>query len=160
MKEGQRFIVLFRHGLAEDLTADKTDAERELTEEGHRKVKKLGKGLSELFPKAEVIISSPLRRAVQTAAAIAKAYGGMPVETSDALAPESDETRFRDLVTSVMARRAIFVGHEPTLSLFMLTLTAMAGEIELAKGGCYGIRIEPDGSARLEWMLPPRAMKR
>ena len=44
------------------------------------------------------------------------------------------------------------------LSVFLLTLTAMAGEIELAKGGCYGIRIEPDGTARLEWMLPPRAL--
>lgn len=160
LKEGQRFVILLRHGLAEELTSEKADAERDLTEEGRRKMKKAGKGLYELFPKAEVIVSSPLRRAVQSAEWVSKAYGDAPVEISEALAPDSNETRFRELLDSVTARRAIFIGHEPMLSIFMLTLTAMVGEIELAKGGCYGIRIEPDGSARLEWMLPPRAMKR
>lgn len=160
MKEGERFVILMRHGLAEELTSENTDAERELTEEGGRKMKKLAKGLYKLFPKAEVIVSSPLRRAVQTAEWVSKAYGDMPVEITDALAPESNETRFRELLDRVTARRAIFVGHEPMLSIFMLTLAAMAGEIELAKGGCYGVRIQPDGSARLEWMLPPRAMKK
>lgn len=160
MKEGQRFVILLRHGLAEELTPEKTDAERELTEEGHRKMKKLAKGLYKLFPKAEVIVSSSLRRAVQTAEWISNAYGHAPVEISEALAPDSNETRFRELLDSLTARRAIFIGHEPMLSIFMLTLTAMAGEIELAKGGCYGIRIDADGSARLEWMLPPRAMRK
>ena len=52
---------------------------------------------------------------------------------------------------------AIFVGHEPNLSEAMLDLTGMRSadsEIELKKGGCYGIRIEGP-SAHLEWMLPP-----
>lgn len=160
MKEGQRFVILLRHGLAEELTPEKTDAERELTEEGRRKMKKLAKGLYKLFPKNEVIVSSPLRRAVQSAEWISKAYGDMPVEIADALAPDSNENQFRELLESVTARRAIFVGHEPMLSILMLTLAAMAGEIELEKGGCYGVRIEPDGSARLEWMLPPRVMKK
>ena len=32
--------------------------------------------------------------------------------------------------------------------------------IELKKGGCYGLRLTADGNAHLEWMLPPRAMRR
>ena len=42
----------------------------------------------------------------------------------------------------------------------MLDLTGMRShsEIELKKGGCYGIRVE-DGAAHLEWMLPPRILR-
>ena len=76
------------------------------------------------------------------------------------MAPDSDAARFRELLDGLSARRAIFVGHEPTLSAFMLALTGMQGEIELKKGGCYGIRIDEAGAGHLEWMLPPRAMRR
>jgi hypothetical protein len=42
----------------------------------------------------------------------------------------------------------------------MLALTGMTGEMELKKGGCYGVRIDAGGAGRLEWILRPRAMKR
>ena len=159
MEKGERFIVLLRHGIAGDRDGSKPDEERELTEDGHRRMKEIARGLQELFPKAETIISSPLVRAQQTAKWVSKAYD-LPVETSPALSTDSDADQFRKLVESVTARRAIFVGHEPTLSAFMLALTGMTGEIELKKGGCYGIRLGADGAGRLEWMLPPRAMRR
>ena len=159
MEKSERFIILLRHGIAEDRDGSKPDVQRELTEDGHRRMKEIARGLAELFPKVETIVSSPLRRAAQTAEWISRAYD-LPVETSDALAPDSDEKRFRKLLDGVTARRAIFVGHEPTLSAFMLALSGMNGDIELKKGGCYGVRIGPDGAAHLEWMLPPRAMRR
>jgi phosphohistidine phosphatase len=159
MEKGERFIVLLRHGIAEDRDGSKPDEQRELTEDGHRRMKEIARGLAELFPKAETIVSSSLRRAAQTAEWVSRAYD-LPVETSDALAPDSDETQFRKLLESVTARRAIFVGHEPTLSAFMLALTGMQGAIELKKGSCYGIRIDAAGAGHLEWMLPPRAMRR
>jgi phosphohistidine phosphatase len=159
MEEGERFIILMRHGIAEDPGEDKPDEQRELTDEGHRKMKKIGRGLAELFPRVESIVTSPLRRAVQTAEWVVRAYG-IPLETSPSLAPDSDEARFRELLGSVSAQRAIFVGHEPTLSTFMLAITGMSGQIELKKGGCYGVRIDASGAAHLEWILPPRALKR
>jgi phosphohistidine phosphatase len=159
MQQGERFIILLRHGIAEDHGADKPEEQRELTDEGHRKMKKIGRGLAELFPKAETIVTSPLRRAVQTAEWVVHAYDSIPLETSPALAPDSDEVRFRELLGGVSTQRAIFVGHEPLLSTFMLTLTGMTGQIELKKGGCYGVRIDANGAGHLEWMLPPRAMK-
>ena len=158
MEQGERFIILLRHGIAEELCEDKPDEQRELTDDGHRKMKKIGRGLAELFPKAESIVTSPLRRAVQSAEWVVHAYD-IPLEISPALAPDSDEARFRELLGSVSAQRAIFVGHEPTLSAFMLALTGMTGVIELKKGGCYGVRIDASGVGHLEWMLPPRAMK-
>jgi phosphohistidine phosphatase len=151
------FLILLRHGIAED-KGTRPDEERELTEVGHRRMKQIARGLARIFPKAEAIISSPLVRARQTAEWVSKAYE-LPVEFSDALAPDSDAARFRKLVDGLTVRRAILVGHEPTLSAFMLALTGMQGEIELKKGGCYGVRVDA-GAARLEWMLPPRAMRR
>lgn len=148
------FLVLLRHGIAEDRDGSKPDEERELTAVGHKRMKQIARGLAELFPKAEAIVSSPLVRARQTAEWVARAYD-LPVEISDALTPDSHEARFRELVGNLSVKRAILVGHEPTLSAFTLALTGMTGAIELKKGGCYGIR---DG--RLEWMLPPRVMRR
>ena len=148
------FLILLRHGIAEDHDGSKPDEERELTEVGHKRMKQIARGLAELFPKAEAIVSSPLVRARQTAQWVSRAYD-LPIEISDALTPDSDEARFRELVGKLSVQRAILVGHEPTISEFMLALTGLKGGIELKKGGCYGIR---DG--RLEWMLPPRAMRR
>ena len=123
-------------------------------------MKEIGRGLARLFPKAEAIVSSPLRRALETAEWVARGYKhAIPVETSPALAPVTDAARFGELLQSVTARRAIFVGHEPTLSELALALTAMNGALELKKGGCYGIRLAAGGEGHLEWMLPPRAMR-
>ncbi len=160
MREGERFLVLLRHGIAEDRDGSKPDAERELTEAGHKRMKEIGRGLAELFPKAELIISSPLVRARQTAEWVVRSYKDVSMELSDAMATDSDVTKFRRLVDSLTLRRVILVGHEPTISTFMLALTGISGEIELKKGGCYGVRLAPDGAGRLEWMLPPRAMRR
>jgi phosphohistidine phosphatase len=144
-----KFLVLLRHGIAEEKTAEKPDADRELTDEGRRRMKRTARALAELFTAAEAIYSSPLVRCVQTAEIVAKAYG-LEVKTSDALKPDGDVADARKLLPS--ADFAIFVGHEPNLSAIMLDLTKMRGEIALKKGGCYGIKF--DGrAARLEWML-------
>jgi phosphohistidine phosphatase len=157
----KRFIVLLRHGIAEDRTVDKPDAERKLTEAGKRRMKKIAKSLARNFPEAEVLISSPLVRAVETAEAVAKAYGGeLRMETTELLEPGADVRDFRRLLADTKAQFAIFVGHEPNLTKIMLDLTAMRShnDIELKKGGCYGLRVE-DNAAHLEWMLPPKILR-
>ncbi len=42
----------------------------------------------------------------------------------------------------------------------MLALTGLTGQVELRKGGAYGVRIDAGGAGHLEWMLPPRAIRR
>ncbi len=156
MKKGERFLVLLRHGIAEERGADKPDAERPLTGEGHRRMKEIARGLRKLLPKVEAIVSSPLVRCKQTADWVSRAYDDLAVETTEALAPDGDLAAFR-----IQARRAILVGHEPTLTRFMLDLTGMTSEaLELKKGGCYGIRVDAEGAAQLEWLLPPRVTRR
>ena len=150
-----KFLVLLRHGIAEEATPGKSDAERELTVEGRKKMEAIASGLAYVFPEAEAIYSSPAVRAMQTAEPVAKEYG-LEIETSDALAPGQSS---RKLVGQVNVDYAIFVGHEPTLSKLMQDLTKISGEVELKKGGCYGIAFDGE-SARLEWMLAPRVLRR
>jgi phosphohistidine phosphatase len=155
------FIVLLRHGIAEDRTPDTSDEERRLTETGKRRMKQIARTLALIFPEAEALYSSPLVRAVETSQAVEKAYGGeLKMQTTDALKPGTDAGEFRKLLANIKSEFAIFVGHEPILTEIMLDLTAMrsGSQIELKKGGCYGIRLD-DGSAHLEWMLPPRVLR-
>jgi phosphohistidine phosphatase len=154
-----RFIVLLRHGIAEP-GEGKPDEARELTSEGHRRMKQIGRGLRRFFPKAEVIVASPLVRAQQTAEWVAKTFKGkVEVTTSTALSPGSAPESLRELIDATHAARIIVVGHEPTLTRAMLHLTNMQGSMELKKGGCYRVRIAQSGEATLDWMLPPRVLR-
>ncbi|HUP45410.1 MAG TPA: histidine phosphatase family protein [Thermoanaerobaculia bacterium] len=164
-EEGQRerFLVLLRHGIAEDPTEGKADEDRSLTPEGHGRMKQIARGLERAFPKAQVICASPLLRAVQTALWISKGYRSrVKVETSDALIPGADPKEFVDLVAGITARRIILVGHEPNLTENMMELVGLtaARQFDLKKGGCYGIRLYADGGALLEWLLSPRILRK
>ena len=158
-----RFLVLLRHGIAEDKTEGKRDEDRSLTSEGHARMKMIARGIERAFPKAQAIYSSPLLRAVQTALWVSKGYRSrIKVNTTDALIPDASTTEFNDFINGIKDRRAIIVGHEPNLSS---NLTEMVGlpsgdGIELKKGGCYGVRLRGDGIAVLEWLLSPRILKK
>jgi phosphohistidine phosphatase len=164
-EEGQRdrFLVALRHGLAEDKTDTKSDEERSLTAEGHARMKMIGKGLEKSFPKAQIIYSSPLLRATQTALWVSKAYRSrIKVATTDALTPGAPTSAFREFIENINESRAIVVGHEPNLSDNVTRLVGLPGGngIELKKGGCYGVRLRGDGTAALEWLLSPRILRK
>ncbi|HEV7923216.1 MAG TPA: phosphoglycerate mutase family protein [Thermoanaerobaculia bacterium] len=152
-----KFVVLLRHGIAAP-GGTEPDETRELTDEGHRRMRQIARGFKRFFPKAETIISSPLTRALQTATWVGKALD-LGVVTSDALRPESDANAMRALIEQTAARRIILVGHEPSLTGAMLALTKLQGKLELKKGGCYAIRFDHSDDARLVWMLPPRVLR-
>jgi len=158
----ERFIVLLRHGIAEEATAEKKDEDRGLTSEGHARMKEIARGLANVFPKAQVIYTSPLLRAVQTALWVSKGYKSkVSINTTDALAPGVAAKQFLELLRKIEERRVIFVGHEPTLTKDMAALAGVdAKQLELKKGGCYGVRIAPDGTATLEWLLTPRVLRK
>ncbi len=154
-----RFLVLLRHGLAEEPSPAKSDAERTLTNEGHARMKEIARGLAEVFPKAEVVYSSPLIRAVQTALWVGKGYRSpIKVLTTDTLRPEATEADFRSFLDQLSNRRIVLVGHEPSLTRLARQITGVSGRVDLKKGGCYGIRL--DGSGVLEWLLTPRVLRR
>jgi phosphohistidine phosphatase SixA len=148
------FVVLLRHGIAHP-RGSKPEEERDLTDVGHKRMKQNARGLANLFPKAGALLSSPLLRCVQTAEWVEKAYGGkLHIELRDELRPEGDRGALRALIESTHRQRVIIVGHEPWLSE-----SIHRPELELKKGGCYGIRITGDAE-QLDWMIPPRALRR
>jgi phosphohistidine phosphatase len=158
----ERFFILLRHGIAEDPSPGKKDEDRGLTSEGHARMKEIARGLERSLPKAQVIYSSPLLRAVQTALWVSKGYKSkVNINTTDALAPGATPKQFLELIKTIPERRVIFVGHEPTLSANMAALVGIErAKVELKKGGCYGVRIAPDGTATLEWLLSPRVLRK
>lgn len=158
----ERFIVLLRHGIAEDASAEKKDEDRGLTSEGHARMKEIARGLEHALPKAQAIYSSPLLRAVQTALWVSKGYKSrVNIYTTDALAPGASAKEFRAFVDSIGERRAIIVGHEPNLTRSLGALTGVDdAKLELKKGGCYGVRILADGTGALEWLLSPRVLRK
>lgn len=138
------------------------DEDRGLTSDGHKRMKEIARGLADVLPKAQVIYTSPLLRAVQTSLWVSKAYKSrVSINTTDVLAPGTAPKQFLALLRSIEERRVIFVGHEPTLTANMGALVGInAKKLELKKGGCYGVRIDGDGAAQLEWLLAPRVLRR
>ena len=69
-------IYLMRHGIAADPAPGMSDADRALTPDGVRKTVRVAAGLAKLGVKPDVILSSPLRRAEETAHLVADALDG------------------------------------------------------------------------------------
>jgi len=157
-----RFFVLLRHGIAEERSEGRNDEERSLTGKGNARMKEIGRALPVIVPKAEIIISSPLARCLQTSLWVAKGYGRkLKIESSDALKPMARPREFRTLIEKLSNRVVIFVGHEPNLTSIMKDITgSKIPNLELKKGGCYGVGLEGMGDGMLEWLLTPRILRR
>ncbi len=161
-ENGERFVILLRHGIAEEKSVDKPDDDRALTREGNARMKQNARGLAAVFPKVEAIYSSPLVRAIQTGLWVTKGYRKkLRLQTIEALRHERDPAEVIEFVRGLAERRIILVGHEPHLSRTMAVWTQLGTEdIELKKGGCYGLRVPDEGPATLEWILPPRILRK
>jgi phosphohistidine phosphatase SixA len=163
-------LLLIRHAIAEDKVefarTGRDDTERPLTKEGKRQMRHVAKGMRRVVRSIDVLAASPLVRAAQTAAIIAKAYGEISVRTVPELAPESAPAAFAKwLRTQRDADVIAVVGHEPHLG--MLTTWLMTGirdsHVTLEKGGACMLEIEEHPgalSATLQWSLTPGVMER
>jgi phosphohistidine phosphatase len=161
--ESQRLmeIYLLRHGIAENARPGVKDADRELTSEGRQKLQRVLKRAKNADVDPDVILSSPYRRAVETAeiAASTLGYRGKIVETK-ALVPNAgpkeawDEIRARKTENSIL-----LASHEPLMSAmtaFLLgcpTLVVDMKKAALVRVDCESLGAEPRGI--LKWMLTP-----
>jgi phosphohistidine phosphatase len=159
-----RIIVFLRHGRAEDARKGLADEERPLTPEGHAEMMKLAAGVESAFPRAQIILSSPLVRAVQTALWISKAYRSrIKITETPALIPSASPEELAAVLRKMTERRIIVVGHEPNLTANMVALVGLANiahRLSLKKGGCYAVRVRDDGDGALEWLLSPRILRK
>lgn len=160
MKQSTQWIILLRHGIAEERGPDIPDDERTLTAKGRRRMRRSARGLAQLLPPIDIIASSPLRRCVETAHFVAARSDVSEVELLDELRPDADPQEFLRCLRQTNPPTAVYVGHEPLLSGLACSLLGIDRVVgfELRKGGCY-IFTTDDGKFRLQWLLAPRVLR-
>lgn len=156
-------LAVIRHAIAEDPDAfaltGQEDGLRPLTPQGRKKMRRAAVGLKTIVPTFDVIGSSPLVRAVETAEIVAQCYEGLHVVQVPALAPGgAPEEGLAWLQSNKRFDTVALVGHEPDLGLLIgWLLTGRRNSfMEVKKGSVclleFARRIEP-GGAVLHWFL-------
>jgi phosphohistidine phosphatase len=158
-------LYLVRHGLAEERgDAWPDDTKRPLTDEGISRMRKAARGLARLGVSVEVVLTSPLVRARQTAEALAAALDPRPsLVNVDSLAPDGAYASvIADLEKHARKTRLALVGHEPMIGELAARLLGSRHPIEFKKGAVCRIDIDdlpPAGPGDLRWMLTPKIMR-
>ena len=158
-------LYLIRHGLAADRGEDhQDDAKRPLTSRGIARVRKEAGGLMELEISFDIILTSSLVRARQTADAIAAALSSRPtVAVVDALAPGGTYTAFADeLARHDRHHRIAAVGHEPGLGELAARLIGAKKPLAFKKGAICRIDLQalpPTGPGELRWFVTPKMLR-
>src|SRR4026207_1575334 len=105
-------LYFLRHGAADWPDWKKPDDERPLTKPGRRELHQVGEFLARLKVKPDLILTSPLPRAAETAE-IAAEYLKAKVRKDESLAPGFGRGKLRTVVKRHRANVLILVGHEP-----------------------------------------------
>jgi phosphohistidine phosphatase len=161
MKETHMLIYLLRHGIAEDARAGQPDAERALTGEGRDKLRRVLKRARAADADPGVILSSPYRRALETAAVAAEVLGykgeivRTPALTPDAAPPGA----WGDIRERKDERSILLASHEPLMSsLAAFLLDSPTLMVDMKKAALVAIecsRFGPKPHGTLKWMLTP-----
>ena len=124
-------VYLMRHGIAEEPSRGVSDADRALTEDGVRKTTRVAEGLRALGVVPDAILSSPLRRADETA----RIAGGIlapdcAITFTPLLAGDTPtEAIAKCLRPPRAARQVMLVGHQPGLGELASDLMTGAADL-------------------------------
>lgn len=149
-------LYFLRHGKAGEARPVNDDA-RDLTAAGVIALRAAAPIWRRLNLRPDLVLTSPLARAHQTAELVCEAIGGTPT-LDDRLAPGASWGAFaRAMAAYPDARRVLFVGHEPDLSRAIVELTGVAS-VRMRTGGLaclefYGVP-EP-GGGEIAWLIDP-----
>jgi len=163
-------LLFIRHGRAKERTlltsVSRRDKVRSLTETGRKDMRKAAKGLRKIAPDIDVIASSALTRARQTAEIIQRVFGCQEIVAVLALAPGSAPEKLLAWLDTQPADSTIaLLGHEPELSqatAWFLTET-VSPFLSYKKGGACLIEFDGravPGGGRLQWFLTPGQLRR
>ena len=156
-------VYLLRHGIAEEGSPGHPDAERALTGEGREKLRRVLKRARSAGAEPSLILSSPYRRALETAEVAAEALGyqGKVVKTR-ALVPEASPFDAWEEIRQRSQERAILLAsHEPLMSsMVAFLLESPALSVDMKKAALVRVdceRVGPEPRGVLKWMLTPAA---
>ena len=160
-------IYLLRHGDAvEPGTVRFKESERPLTSKGVQRTRLLAHALRQMEIGIDVILSSPLQRARETAGIIARGLRHeRKLQFTEDLAPGGNMEGLVHQINAIESRpeTILLVGHEPYLSgLISLLCTGGPGlSLTLKKGALCRLEVETLSCGRcatLEWLLQPRLL--
>jgi phosphohistidine phosphatase len=155
-------LYILRHGIAEDGEAGQPDSDRGLTPEGKKRLRPILHLVKKAGVSPSLILTSPYRRAVETAELAAKILGypgdllrtktltpsGTPGAVWDEIRVHKDESQI------------LLAGHEPLFSALTAFLLASPNlQIDFKKGAIARVDLERFGSEPrgiLKWMLLPK----
>ena len=161
-------LLVVRHGAAEDkdefARTGRSDDLRPLTADGKRDMREATRGLRNVVPKIDVLATSPLVRAIETAEILGTAYEREYVVV-DELRPDSPYGDFARWAREHAKKDVVaIVGHEPHLSGLVSWFLAGATTtfLDLKKGAACLIEIDDApsaASAMLLWSMTPRQLR-
>ena len=163
-------IFLMRHASAGTSRANpKLDVKRPLDKDGKRHCLQLAQVLNNLRVNFDLIVSSPLKRCLQTAQLVGTEMGyEAKILHAQALEPKADFAQFQRLLHECRSYESVLmVGHNPNLTAFLGQLIAHNGmrehdrspaNVRLRKGSIARVTLER-GPGTLKWLLDPRIVR-
>ena len=158
-------LYFVRHGLAEERgDAWPDDAKRPLTDEGISRMRKAARGLSRLGVSVDIVLTSPLVRARQTAEIVAGELDPRPsLVNVESLTPGGSYAAVvADLEKHSRKTRIALVGHEPMIGELAAKMIGSRHPIEFKKGAVCRIDVEqlpPTGPGDLRWLMTTKMLR-
>ena len=138
-------IILVRHATAVKRDPEKSDVKRSLKKSGHKEAREMGKRLKEMDIHSDLFISSPAKRAIETAEIVAErlGYSVKKIEKIEELYRELPPKGFLELIRSLDDKvdSAIFFGHDPAFTDFARFLIS-GFDSDLPKAGVLGVEVD------------------
>src|SRR5258708_17753455 len=156
-------LYFLRHANAgEHFESPKKDEKRAIDKEGIEQCGYIGRALAALEVQIDVMVSSPLKRATQTASLVGNELGYEGKLQMDAgLRPEAGLADFRKLLEKYAKQEAIMVvGHNPNLSQFLgaiISDSVSETSVELKKGAVAKVEMRRS-SGTLQWCVTPKIL--
>ena len=154
-------LYVMRHSAAEDASASPNDFDRALTMKGRKRTVEIARFLASEKELPDIIVSSPLVRAVQTAeivASVLQPADGVVVRQD--LAPGNSAFALFQEFGQRSAKAVMLVGHEPGVSELMI---ALLGEAAWPKGFTKSmvasLKLDDVGVPKLRWVLDPKSLR-
>jgi phosphohistidine phosphatase len=147
-------LYFLRHGEADWPDWTRRDDERPLTDFGKKEVRQLAKFLNRLKVKPDLIVTSPLPRASQTAEIAAEQLKAK-LRRDEALEPGFGISELRTVLERHRSKVLMLVGHEPD---FTSVISALTGAfLKLSKAGVALVDFDPEvEKGKLLWLFPPK----
>jgi phosphohistidine phosphatase len=162
-------LLVIRHARAESVKefakTNQNDDLRPLTTDGRERMRLGAAGLHKLVDEIDVLATSPLVRARQTAEIVAAEFGGLAIVEIDALRPGSAPEAFGKWLESAGSLETIaIVGHNTHLRELVGWLITGSPDaiVQIKKGAAVMLKLSahrPDKTATLLWSLAPRQLR-